>query len=114
MGTNILTPWHVSFGLRLRQARKRARYSTRHVAKLIEKRFQLALSHGSIARIERGEQRLSIGMLCVLCSIYEVAPIDVPSLAVAVLVLLAVAGLASFIPARRAARLDPLEGLRVD
>jgi transcriptional regulator with XRE-family HTH domain len=47
------------------------------VAKLIEQRFQLGLSHGSIARIERGEQRLSVGMLAVLCSIYDVPPIEV-------------------------------------
>lgn len=77
MGSEVLTPWHVSFGLRLRLARKQARYSTRQVAKLIDRRFQLALSHGSIARIERGEQRLSVGMLGVLCAIYEVAPIEV-------------------------------------
>ncbi|MDX1389130.1 MAG: helix-turn-helix domain-containing protein [Acidobacteriota bacterium] len=72
-----LTPWHVSFGLRLRKARRRARYSTRHVSRIIEDRFQLQLSHGSIARIERGEQRLSIGMLGVLCSIYEIPPLQV-------------------------------------
>jgi len=50
--------------------------------------------------------RLIAGLL------YEAAAIDVPTLAVAVLLLLAVAGLAGFIPARRAARLDPLDGLR--
>ncbi|MDX1394861.1 MAG: helix-turn-helix transcriptional regulator [Gemmatimonadota bacterium] len=72
-----LTPWHVSFGFRLRKARRRARYSTRHVSRIIEERFQLQLSHGSIARIERGEQRVSVGMLVVLCAIYEVPPLEV-------------------------------------
>ena len=77
MGSTVITPWHRSFGLRLRQARKRARYSTRQVARLIKERFQLQLSHGSLARIERGEQRVSIGMLAVLSEIYETAPIEI-------------------------------------
>jgi transcriptional regulator with XRE-family HTH domain len=68
---NPLTPWHVSFGLRLRQSRERARYSTRQVSKLLK------LSHGSLARIERGEQRVSVGILGVLCEIYEVAPLKI-------------------------------------
>ncbi|MDH3733493.1 MAG: helix-turn-helix domain-containing protein, partial [Gemmatimonadota bacterium] len=63
-----ITPWHVSFGLRLRRAREEARYSTRQVAALVEERFQLKLSHGSLARIERGEQRISVGMVGVLCA----------------------------------------------
>jgi transcriptional regulator with XRE-family HTH domain len=74
---NPLTPWHVSFGLRLRQSRERARYSTRQVSKLLERRYQLKLSHGSLARIERGEQRVSVGILGVLCEIYEVAPLKI-------------------------------------
>lgn len=77
MPAQTLTPWHVSFGLRLRAARESARYSTRQVARLIEHRFRLHLSHGSIARIERGEQRLSVGMLGVLCAIYDVAPVEI-------------------------------------
>lgn len=77
MPNNPLTPWHVSFGLRLRQSRERARYSTRQVSKLLERRYQLKLSHGSLARIERGEQRVSVGILGVLCEIYEVAPLTI-------------------------------------
>ena len=77
MSNNPLTPWHVSFGLRLRQARERARYSTRQVSTLLERRYQLQLSHGSLARIERGEQRISVGVLGVLCEIYEIAPLQV-------------------------------------
>ncbi|MFV1986978.1 MAG: multiprotein-bridging factor 1 family protein [Gemmatimonadota bacterium] len=77
MGSTVITPWHQSFGLRLRQARKQARYSTRQVARLIKNRFQLQLSHGSLARIERGEQRVSIGMLAVLSEIYETAPFEI-------------------------------------
>jgi transcriptional regulator with XRE-family HTH domain len=61
----------------LRQARERVRYSTRQVSRLLERRYQLKLSHGSLARIERGEQRISVGVLGVLCEIYEVAPLQI-------------------------------------
>ena len=77
LALNPITPWHISFGLRLRQAREKARYSTRQVATLIEERYQLQLSHGSLARIERGEQRISVGLMAVLCDIYGVAPMEV-------------------------------------
>ena len=77
MGSEAITSWHLSFGIRLRQARERARYSTRQISALVEDRYQLQLSHGSLARIERGEQRISVGLLGVLCDLYRVAPIEV-------------------------------------
>lgn len=72
-----ITPWHASFGMRLRRARNRARYSTREVAAELRARFHLQLSHGSLARIERGEQRISVGLLGALCELYDVAPVEV-------------------------------------
>jgi putative ABC transport system permease protein len=46
--------------------------------------------------------------------LYEVSPTDPAALAGATLVLLATAALASYLPARRAARLTPIEVLRAD
>jgi ABC-type antimicrobial peptide transport system permease subunit len=46
--------------------------------------------------------------------LYEVTPMDAPTLAGAIIVLTASALAASWIPARRAARLDPARALRVD
>jgi ABC-type antimicrobial peptide transport system permease subunit len=46
--------------------------------------------------------------------LYEVTPFDPSSYALTALVLLAVAGLACYIPARRATQLDPLRALRHD
>jgi ABC-type antimicrobial peptide transport system permease subunit len=41
-----------------------------------------------------------------------VSPVDLPSFAVTLLVLSAVAGLANFIPAHRASRIDPAAALK--
>jgi ABC-type antimicrobial peptide transport system permease subunit len=46
--------------------------------------------------------------------LYGVKPIDPVSLAAAAVVMSVVAGLAAYLPARRAARLEPLAALRVD
>jgi predicted permease len=46
--------------------------------------------------------------------IFGVAPVDPPSLAIAVAVLIVVALVASYLPARRASRIGPLEALRAD
>jgi putative ABC transport system permease protein len=46
--------------------------------------------------------------------LYEVTPFDPPSYAVTAVVLLAVAALACYVPARRAMRVDPLVALRQD
>jgi ABC-type antimicrobial peptide transport system permease subunit len=46
--------------------------------------------------------------------LYGVKPIDPASLVIATVVLMLVAGMAAYAPARRAARLDPLTALRVD
>ena len=52
--------------------------------------------------------RLLVAML------YEVSPTDIATLAVATAVLLGVAALASFIPARSSTRIDPAIALRAD
>src|SRR6185295_15325642 len=46
--------------------------------------------------------------------LFGVGPIDVPSLSVAVAVLIATSIVASYLPARRAARVGPLDALRAD
>jgi putative ABC transport system permease protein len=44
--------------------------------------------------------------------LFQVSPADGPSFAVVTAVLLAVAGAASYLPARRATRVDPMTALR--
>jgi putative ABC transport system permease protein len=46
--------------------------------------------------------------------LFEVTPTDAPSFAAVAAVLLAVAGIASYLPARRATRVDPMTALRQD
>jgi putative ABC transport system permease protein len=47
-------------------------------------------------------------------TLFGVSPLDAFSLAGAVLVLAVVAALAAFLPARKAARIDPLDAIRMD
>jgi len=54
----------------------------------------------------------SAGTRYVRSLLFEVTPLDVPTLAVAVLVVVTVAMAAGYFPARRASRLDPLTALR--
>jgi ABC-type antimicrobial peptide transport system permease subunit len=46
--------------------------------------------------------------------LFGVEAMDVPSLSVAIMVLVATATVASYLPARRAAKVGPLEALRLD
>ncbi|MFW6198550.1 MAG: hypothetical protein ACOC5E_01875, partial [Acidobacteriota bacterium] len=46
--------------------------------------------------------------------LYGVSSVDLPALAGAAVVLLAVTGLANLVPARRAARLDPTTAIRTE
>ena len=46
--------------------------------------------------------------------LYEMSPFDPISLAVAVGAMIAVAGCSAFLPARRAARLEPMQALRTE
>ena len=47
-------------------------------------------------------------------ALFGVSPLDLVTIAAAVLVLAMVSGFAAFLPARKAARIDPLEAMRVD
>ncbi len=46
--------------------------------------------------------------------LYEIAPTDLPTLAIVALVLIAIAFAASLFPAQRAAHIDPLAALRYE
>jgi ABC-type antimicrobial peptide transport system permease subunit len=46
--------------------------------------------------------------------LFGVGTIDLPSLGIAIIVLVATAVVASYLPARRAARVGPLEALRLE
>jgi ABC-type antimicrobial peptide transport system permease subunit len=46
--------------------------------------------------------------------LFGVGTIDVPSLSIAIVVLMATAAVASYLPARRAAKVGPLEALRLE
>jgi putative ABC transport system permease protein len=54
------------------------------------------------------------GSKAVSSLVYGVDPMDPVSLAAAALVISVVAGLAAYLPARRAARLEPLSALRLE
>jgi putative ABC transport system permease protein len=56
---------------------------------------------------------LAVGYLC-RSLVYGVSPLDAPSLAASGLLLLVAAGVATFFPARRATRVDPLASLRYE
>jgi len=55
-----------------------------------------------------------VGGKAVASLLYGVKPIDPVSLVIATVVMTAVAGVAAYLPARRAAGLDPLTALRVE
>ena len=90
-------------------------------------RAALGARPGAVTRMVLGEAaRLAVGgvvvglPLGVLATrlirdqMFGVSPVDGPSLAAAVAVLVSAALLASYLPARRAARVGPLEALRAD
>jgi predicted permease len=54
------------------------------------------------------------GGTAVASLLYGVKPLDLPSLLIATVLMTVVAGLAAYVPARRAARLEPLIALRMD
>ncbi|MHA1548676.1 MAG: hypothetical protein ACTSYE_07060, partial [Alphaproteobacteria bacterium] len=58
---------------------------------------------------------LALALMRVLRSVlFGVAPHDPVTIVASVLLILAVAALAAWIPARRAARIDPMEALRYE
>jgi predicted permease len=77
----------------------------------------LVLRQGAILAAAGGALGLAgalIGTRVLRGLLYEVTPTDPPALAGGTLVLIGVALLASYLPARRAARMDPLEALRCE
>ncbi len=88
-------------------------------------RLALGAAPGAVQRLVVGEGvRIAlVGIVCGVAGAWAsgrlltsllvgVSAIDVPTFAAMALVLVAVSSLAAFIPARRAARLDPLEAMR--
>ena len=55
-----------------------------------------------------------LGARLIADQLYKVRPYDPPSIVIAVAVLSVAAGLAGFIPARRAATIDPMQALRME
>ncbi|HKW46526.1 MAG TPA: FtsX-like permease family protein, partial [Gemmatimonadaceae bacterium] len=68
----------------------------------------------TIAGVGAGLMLFAIVARFIRGSLYGVAPWDAPTIVSAALGLLVVAALASWIPARRAARVDPAEALRTE
>jgi len=58
-------------GNRLRLAREKERWSLRAAAAELEARWGVQVSVSTMARIERGEQRLSLSMLAYLAVLYN-------------------------------------------
>jgi ABC-type antimicrobial peptide transport system permease subunit len=71
---------------------------------------------GGLALVAIGAAIGSAGSLLLLRSlgtlVFRVTPYDVPTYATVIMLLGAIAALASYLPARRAARIDPLTALR--
>jgi hypothetical protein len=102
-------------------------YSTAQRTAEFGLRAALGAEPGAVTRMVLGEAvRLAIGGVVVGLplgllatrlirkEIFGVDPIDAPSLVAAVAVLVSAAVLASYLPARRAARVGPLEALRAE
>jgi predicted permease len=66
----------------------------------------------AVAGVVAGALLATAGARYVRSLLFEVTPLDVPTLAAAVLVMFTVALAAGYLPARRASRLDPLRALR--
>jgi ABC-type antimicrobial peptide transport system permease subunit len=66
----------------------------------------------SVGAIELAGATIATGLLRGL--LFEVHPLDPTSLLAAALLLIAVSGLACYLPARRASRLDPIATLRAN
>ena len=90
-------------------------------------RMALGAGKGDIARMIAGQTvrmvlwAVGAGMACALIVgqlmsslVYDVSPSDPATLSGGVLVIVAVALLASYVPARRAAKVDPMEALRYE
>lgn len=67
-----------------------------------------------IAGVVVGLPLALMGTRLIRQQMFGVRPVDAPSLGTAILVLVATALAASYLPARRAARVDPLEALRAE
>lgn len=90
-------------------------------------RMALGSDRGRVVQLVMGDAvrlvgvALAIGIVAALAAghalshdLYGVSPYDPWALAIALLVVVGAAGLASWLPARRAARVDPLTALRQD
>ena len=77
----------------------------------------LLLRHGlALAIFGSGAELAGAGWVGGLLSkqLYEIAPTDLATFGISLLLLIAVATLARWIPSRKAARIDPVPALRVD
>jgi ABC-type antimicrobial peptide transport system permease subunit len=90
-------------------------------------RAALGAQQGDVARMVLGEAvrvaavGVAIGVpaglaatRCIRSQLFGVGAVDVPSLGIAVVVLMTTAVIASYLPARRAANVGPLEALRLE
>jgi ABC-type antimicrobial peptide transport system permease subunit len=102
-------------------------YSVSQRTREIGVRMALGAQHAEVYRMVLGEAGILTaigiiaGLLCSLASatliqklLFETPPRDVPTLTVVALVLGAASMLASYLPARRAASVNPVEALRAE
>src|SRR5207249_3682658 len=102
-------------------------YAVARRTKEIGIRIAVGAGRGQVLRSVLGETLSLVGIgivigLCVALAstrliaarLYGLAPHDVPTIVTAVVLMLAAAALAAYLPARRASQVDPLTALRYE